>query len=241
MNATHANEHGAPVSDRPATTRTLGAAGIGGAVLFTVGILVQQFYRRGTYDPIAQLISDLTAGPYGWVQQVNFVVFGLLVITFAAGLQRGVRPPRARVVGPAIIGFNGLGLVVAGLFPLREDAAGLVYDPIGVHTVNGVIFFLSIGIVLVVVSLRLRADPTWRGLATYTLATGIALVVLFVIVVALARLTDAPLHDWFGLVQRLVLIVWLACIVVLALRLRRVATRRDGNSREFGEGAGAIA
>lgn len=108
---------------------------------------------------------------------------------------------------------------------MREDTAGQVYDPIGVHTVNGTVFFLSIGMVLAVVSRRLRADPRWRSLATYTLVTGIALLVLFVVVVALARPADAPLHDWLGLVQRLVLAVWFACIIVLALRLRRVATQ----------------
>jgi hypothetical protein len=159
------------------------------------------------------------------VQQVNFIVFGLLMIAFAAGLQRGVRPTRASVLGPAIVGFNGFGLVLAGIFPLRMDTAGRIYDPIGVHTVNGAIFFLGIGIVLAVMSFRLRADPRWRGLATYTLATGIALLVLFVGVVALVRPVGAPLHDWFGLVQRLVLAVWFVCIVVLALRLSSVTTQ----------------
>jgi hypothetical membrane protein len=137
-----------------------------------------------------------------------------------------VRATRARGVGLAILGCNGMGLVLAGIFPLRQDATGLVYDPTGVHSANGKIFFLSIGIALVVVSLRLRGDPSWRGLATYTLVTGIALLVLFVAVGALAVPADAPLHDWLGLVQRLVLAVWLPCIVVLALRLRRVATER---------------
>jgi hypothetical protein len=41
-------------------------------------------------------------------------------------------------------------LVIAGIFPLREDAAGRIYDPLGVHMVNGTIFFLSIGVVLIV-------------------------------------------------------------------------------------------
>jgi hypothetical membrane protein len=225
MKAPRTDKEAARVLNLPATTRTLAAAGIVGPVMFTVGILVQQFYRRGDYDPVAQLVSDLTAGRYGWVQQVNFIVFGLLMVAFAVGLHQGVHPSRARAVSPAILGFNAAGLVLAGIFPLRADATGRVYDPIGVHTVNGAIFFASIGIVLAVVSLRLRADPRWRGLATYTLVTGIALLVLFAVVVALARPAGTPLHDRLGLLQRLVLTVWLACIVVVALRLRRVATQ----------------
>jgi cell division protein FtsW (lipid II flippase) len=113
--------------------------------------------------------------------------------------------------------------VLAGIFPLHQDAAGRVYDPLGVHSANGRIFFLGIGVALVVVALRLKGDPMWRNLAPYTLATGIALLVLFAAVGALAVPADAPLHNWLGLVQRLVLAVWLPCIVVLALRLRRGA------------------
>ena len=42
----------------------------------------------------------LAAGRYRWVQQVNFIVFGLLMIAFAVELQLGVRPTRAGVAGP---------------------------------------------------------------------------------------------------------------------------------------------
>src|SRR6266508_2061141 len=65
MKAPRTDKEAARVLNLPATTRTLAAAGIVGPVLFTVGILVQQFYRRGDYDPVAQLVSDLTAGRYG--------------------------------------------------------------------------------------------------------------------------------------------------------------------------------
>jgi hypothetical membrane protein len=84
-------------------TRTLAVAGIVGPVLFTVGFLVLGLVRRGEYDPVAQQISDLTAGRYGWAQQLNFVVFGLLMIAFAVGLQQGVRATRARVVGRLVL------------------------------------------------------------------------------------------------------------------------------------------
>jgi hypothetical protein len=43
--------------------KALAAAGIVGPVLFTVGFLVQGFFRRDEYDWIAQQVSDLTAGP----------------------------------------------------------------------------------------------------------------------------------------------------------------------------------
>jgi hypothetical membrane protein len=207
--------------------KAMAAAGIVGPVLFTVCFLVLGFLRRGEYNWVAQQVSDLTAGRYGWAQQLNFAVFGLLLVAFALGLHRGVRGTGAGVVGPAILALNGVGLVVAGTSPLRENAVGVVYDPNGLHSVNGAIFFASIGIALAALSLRLRADPRWRGLAIYTLVTGIALFGLFFGLGIFALRAGAPLHHWLGLLQRLVLALWFPCLIVLAVRLRRVATETE--------------
>jgi len=38
-------------------------------------------------------------------------------------------------------------------------------------------------------------------------------------------MAQAPLHPWLGLIQRAILAVWFLCLVILALRLRRVGRR----------------
>ena len=210
-----------PPPQTRALANVLAAAGIVGPLVFTVGVVVQGLYRP-EYHPLAQQISDLTAGPSGWVQQVNFVVFGVLLLAFAVGLQRGVRGAWPWVVGPALVAWNGVELVIAGIFPLREDASGRIYDPLGVHSVNGTIFFLCIGVVLVVLSRQLARDASWRGLATYTLVTGSVVFVLVLLNGLLAEMAQAPLHSWLGLIQRAILAVWFPCLIALALRLRRV-------------------
>jgi hypothetical membrane protein len=209
---------------RSRAIRTLAVAGIAGPVLFAAGFLVLGIVRHDDYDAIAQQVSDLTAGPYGWAQQLNFVVFGLLLLAFAVGLQLSVRATPAWAVGPAILALNGVGLVLAGHFPLAQNSAGVVYDPVGVHSVNGAIFFLTIGVALAATSARLRGDPRWRGLAGYTLVTGMALFASFFALGLLALRPGAPLHELLGLLQRLVLAAWLPCLVVLALRLRGAGT-----------------
>ncbi|MGH2393518.1 MAG: DUF998 domain-containing protein, partial [Candidatus Limnocylindria bacterium] len=88
--APQAGEHGAVIS--PPTQPAWSAwAGIVAPPLFTIGFLAQEFVRRGEFDPISEPVSALEAGPLGWIQQVNFVVFGLLIIVFALGLHRGIR------------------------------------------------------------------------------------------------------------------------------------------------------
>jgi hypothetical membrane protein len=200
-------------------------AGLIGPVLFTAAFLAQEAFRRGEYDPLAEPVSALEAGPNGWLQQLNFVVFGLLTIAFAIGLHRGLRSSRAGVTGPALLAISGVGLLLAAIFPLREHAAGVTYDP-GGHIVAGVMFFSTSAVGLIVVSRRVARDPRWRGLGSYALAAGLVALVGFLVGGAFVMPDGAPLHDWAGLYQRvIVLAVVLPCRIVLSRRLLQVARR----------------
>jgi hypothetical membrane protein len=160
------------------------------------------------------------------VQQVNFVVFGLLTIAFAVGLYRGLHRTTAGNLGPALLFVSGIGLLLAAIFPLREDAAGLTYDP-GGNIVAGLTFFLSSAVGLIVLSRALAHDPRWQNIATYTLAAGVAALAGFVAMGPLMTPDDAPLHDWAGLAQRaLIILVVFPCRIVLSLRLLQIASGR---------------
>ncbi|MGH3458298.1 DUF998 domain-containing protein [Aeromicrobium sp.] len=204
--------------------QTLGGwAGIVGPVLFTAAFIVQELFRRDEYSPIAESVSALEAGPNGWVQQANFVVLGLLTIVFAIGLHRGLRRSRAGWIGPALLGLSGVGNILAAVFPLREDAAGLTYDP-GGHAVAGILFFLTSALALIALSSRLHLDERWRSLAVYTAVAGFLALAGFVVMGVFVVPADAPLDDWVGLGQRiLVLAVLFPCRVTLAIRLLQVA------------------
>jgi len=152
-------------------------AGIVGPILFTLAFLAQEALRRGEFSPVAEPVSALEAGPNGWVQQVNFLVFGLLTMAHAIGLHRGMGPARGGWAGPALLLLTGIGALVSGVFPLREDAAGITYYS-GGHLVGGMIFFLGSPAALIVLSRRMRHDPSWRGLAPYTLCSGLVLLAL---------------------------------------------------------------
>ena len=95
-------------------------AGMIGPILFTVGFVVQGLFRRGEYDPVAETVSALEAGPNGWIQQLNFFIFGILMMIFAVGLGAGLRGGRRRI-GSVVVIWWGVGLLVAGLFPLSRE------------------------------------------------------------------------------------------------------------------------
>ena len=221
MNSTTLSGSTAWTTDRVTSSVRRGAlAGIVGPLLFTLCFFVQEAFRRDEFSPLGEPVSALEAGPNGWIQQVNFVVFGLMMLTFAVGLNRGVAATRLGTLGPALLGVAGVGLFLAAAFPLREDAAGVTYDP-GFHFVAGVTFFLSTSLALLTLSRRLTKDSHWRGLASYTAACGVLALIGFVVLGRFAIPDGGPLHDFAGLAQRTVLLlVTFPCLVALAVRLR---------------------
>jgi hypothetical protein len=88
--------------------------------------------------------------------------------------------------------------------------------------------FAAGGLGFVVISRRLHVDTRWRDLATYTMWTGIAVLLLFIAVGFLAVDDGTPLHPWAGLLQRVLVAVWFACTIVLAVRLRGIPVSHGG-------------
>jgi hypothetical protein len=210
-------------TDHVPAVRVAALAGITGPIVFTLTFLVQQVARRAEYDPIAEPVSALEAGPNGWIQQANFVLFGVLLFVFALGVHRGVARSRFGILGPALLGVASIGLILAAALPLREDAAGATYDP-GGHFIAGVTFFASTSLAMLVLSHRLAKDPRFRALAIYSAVCGALALAGFVVMGRFAVPDDAPLHDVAGLIQRAtIMVVTFPCLVALAIRLLRTS------------------
>jgi Protein of unknown function (DUF998) len=74
-------EEGVPYClERRPVIAALAVAGIAGPLLFVVDI-VRQSLLHPDYSQVKLPISALAAWPGGWVQNVNFVIFGLLMIS----------------------------------------------------------------------------------------------------------------------------------------------------------------
>jgi hypothetical membrane protein len=202
---------------RRSRTRTLALAGIIGPIWFTTLVVVQGVLVPD-YSHVRMPISALAAWPTGWIQTLNFYVSGALTIAFGFGLQHAVQPTRQGRTGFVLLVVGGIGLVLAGVFPWRMvDGVPTETPP---HVVGAVMTFAATGLGLIVFSRRMVADPRWHDLATYTMYSGIAVLLLFVTVGFFAIDDGAPLHAWAGLIQRVLCAVWFACLIVLAVRVR---------------------
>jgi hypothetical membrane protein len=194
-------------------------AGIAGPLCFTILVIVQGMLTPG-YSHVREPISALAAYPVGWLQRLNFYQAGLLLALFTIGLRRAVQPARFGNVGIAFLLISAVGMIVVGIF--SWIMVGGVPTETAPHVVGSVMVFVGEGLGLMALGRRLRADLAWRSLAGYTVATGAAVLALFVAAGALGIPADGPLHPWVGLLQRVIVALWFACTIVLAARMLRV-------------------
>ena len=114
------------------TLTVLAIAGIAGPIIFATLAFVQSLVS-GDHSLIADPISALAAGPSGWVQNMNFLHFGGLMIAYAVGLHLGVGPMRSGPLALAFLLLSGMGLIWAGSCP-ATDAGGAFQENRSLHT-----------------------------------------------------------------------------------------------------------
>jgi hypothetical membrane protein len=204
----------------PVAIRLLLAGGAIGPLLFMVVFLIEGA-TRPHYSAWQDAVSALSLGEGGWMQSANFIVCGALVFGFAIGLRLLLRPGRGSTWGPILLGIVGLGLIGAGIFATDpglgypHEANTITVTVHGtIHNLISLVVFISLPAACFVLARRDAADPTSRGWAWYSVATGL-LVVVFVVLTFVATALNGPA----GLTQRIFLMVGWSWIALQAIRL----------------------
>jgi hypothetical membrane protein len=92
----------------------LAIAGMIGPVLF-ITLVILHGMLQPDYNHIAMPISALAAWPAGWMQNLNFFMFGTLMAAFIIGMNGAIRPTRFGLVGVALLLASCVGIWIAGL------------------------------------------------------------------------------------------------------------------------------
>ncbi len=212
--------------------RDLLSCGVIGPLLFVVVFTIEGALRPG-YRPRRHFVSSLALGSRGWIQVANFLVCGVLMLSFAIGQFFGVAPELRGEAAPILFVLFGLGLIVAGVF--RTDVAASDTDASYVAgasepaTLRGLIHGLSSLVVFgsLTAAAFVWAWRSWRGgallWAAYSGLTGLVVLKFFVGCSSLVRkevngeISDAPI----GLSQRLAIIpgwIWIALVAARLIR-----------------------
>ena len=204
----------------------LAAASLGiiGPVLFTLIVLGVGLLQPG-YRHWADSISAISIGRGGWLQDVNFVVFGILMGAYTIALYRGVQPGPASLAGLASSTVSALGVVLMGVFPMTMDRVGTIVQTDN-HAVASLVAYGGANAGLIALARLLAADPNWKSYARFTHKCGMAMALLFPALLA-AMPANSPVHLTIGVLERAALGIWFTCTIILAIRLRTVLKQID--------------
>ena len=204
---------------------TGGAAGLA----FTLVYLIEGVTRPG-YDGFRQAISALSLGPGGWVQQVNFAVFGVFTLITALGWRQALAPGAGSIAYPVLRAIEGVALIVDGIFS-QDPAPGY---PVGAALVpptpHGIIHVLFAFVCVIAIAsgwftlaVRFARERQWRGWAPVAALSGVLTIVFITLFGAFG-----PHFAYDGVLERMA--TGVSSIFGLAVLARLLIMRRAATS-----------
>ncbi len=191
-----------------------------GALLFTVTYLIEGVTQPG-YDAFQQAISALSLGPNGWVQQVNFIVFGSLLTVSAVGWYRVMTPGRQVFWFPLFTGIGGLGLIGVG-----------VVTSGALHTFLAYTLIIALALGCFALGSHLWGEVHRRGWAVYSWVTGALMLIFWGAFAQGATGHVAALTPIAGLTERVSAgshALWV-CVITTTLLVQYTVQRRSRRS-----------
>jgi hypothetical membrane protein len=203
----------------PSRPSRLLAAGLLAGPLFTATYLLAPALRHDDYSVARDPVSSLALGPPGRLQITGFVVCGLLVLLFATGLRRSLRPgPGARTV-PLLVAVWGAALIGAGVF-LTDPLGGPVTWHGRLHDLAfSLPGFAALALAMPVAAVAFARRRSGR-FAAYSAVSGAAFAALFILA-TLGFAGTGPWADSAGWWQRLCVSVGWLWLALLAANRRR--------------------
>jgi hypothetical membrane protein len=201
----------------------LAKAGVIAPILFMVVVTITSLTRPG-YSQIRDPISDLGNGPRAWIQNVNFAVFGLLLLCFAVGFHRSLRSVIGRktlITCTALLVLSAVGFLAAAYFRVPDaDAPAAVRVRQGMlHGMSFMLIFLPLIAALFLAGSQMLRGRAWRGVGWYSLVTGAVAILLIVLTIRFADPdSSVPIG---GILTRLLVIQTFAWHAVVGWRLAR--------------------
>jgi hypothetical protein len=199
-------------------------AGVVGPALFVIIFTLEGWLRTG-YEPARMYISELSLGSGGWIQNANFIIFGVLFLVFTRRVAAEFRHGKASQWGTILLTIIATCYLAFGFF---------VMDPVGTAasemTLHGILHGLLGEVVLALMPVscfvylqRYREDTKWQYLQGWMLGLGTISAIAGTLLIVAMNLpaVQRALDEWLGLIQRIAIIPFTLWLFIFALGLLR--------------------
>jgi len=204
-------------------------AGIIAPFCFVLVFSVEGWLRPG-YNAMSSFVSALSLGPRGWIQIINFLIFGGLLALFSRGVAAEFEEGKASKWGPILLAAIALLYFISGPFVMDPQGTPSLEGSLHgtVHGLAGGIVFLLMPIVIFVFYRRFHLDPDWQMLQWWSLVLGIicSTATLFFTIVSKNPSLTETFKAWLGLIQRSVIVPFMLWVFIFGTGLlKRINTK----------------
>lgn len=186
-----------------------------GSVIAALTWLQRDFMRELGWHPLEAPTLDwpsgLALGPYGDVMIATFILCGMMLLPFAAGLHRSIAAP-TQWGGPGLLALAGVAMI---LLAFKADPTLVQRPPTWhgrLHDAAFALLGVSLLPAMLLLARRFQRDSAWRGLTGFTWVVAVLVMPAFVLQ---------------GLAFYAFLIAVLVWFVAVGVRLWRVAQETD--------------
>jgi hypothetical protein len=182
------------------------------------------------HNLVSDTISELALGRYGFVQTAAFALSGLGVLGLAYALRRLTSDAWGSLAGSLLVAVYGVGAILLAFFPTdRIDSltnlatlstTGMIHSGVALAS------FLSVTAGMVVLAWTFSRAARWRSLLPWAAILATAAVSLM-----LGQIFE-PQSPWAGILQRGLVTVVAAWLILVALRVRMLIS--DANTAASG-------
>jgi hypothetical protein len=202
--------------------------GLTAPILFVSIFTIEGLFREN-YSEMKNFISELFIGNRGWIQIVNFLIFGILFFVFSIGLLREFQKRRLSLTGPILFlilascyFFSGPFVTDPGtIFTQQKSVHGII------HGFLGAIVFLLMTVSSWTFLKLFSKEKAFKSLKNVTLFFAI---ILTLSLIAFTYVTKVPssqnsFQNLNGLFQRLALIPFMVWLFYFAFSIRNVLSK----------------
>lgn len=199
-------------------------AGMLGPALFVAVFMIEGWLRPG-YNWLSTYVSDLSIGPRGWIQVLNFLIVGGALFIFSRGVAAEFKSGKASRWGVMLLTVLAVCYFISGPFvtdPINTPREQITTVGL-IHGIFGAVVFVCMPICMFVFLRRFRADPEWQSLRSWTLVLGVLCAAGSILLTLFTKSPDLLnlFKDWVGLVQRTAIVPFMMWVFLFALAFQQ--------------------